>query len=64
MDTADDFFYCDSNQSHGAKGPLQLAVELVFLSGGDGGRRGNRLPVEREGSRYLGVIFFFLGSFA
>ena len=59
--TADGFFYCDSNQSHGAKGPLQLAVELVFLGGGDGGgRRGNRLLVDREGSRDLGVIFFFL----
>ena len=63
--TADDFFYCDSNQSHGAKGPLQLAVELVFLGGGDGGgRRGNRLLVDREGSRDLGVIFSFLGSLA
>ena len=59
--TADGFFYCDSNQSHGAKGPLQLAVELVFLGGGDGGgQRGNRLLVDREESRDLGVIFFFL----
>jgi len=59
--TADDFCYYDSNQSHGAKGPLQLAVELVFLGGGDGGgRRWNRLLVDREGSRNLVVIFFFL----
>ena len=59
--TANGFCYCDSNQSHGAKRPLQLAVELVFLGGGDGGgRRGNRLLVDREGSRDLGVIFFFL----
>lgn len=59
--TADDFCYYDSNQSHGAKGPLQLAVELVFLGGsGSGGRRGSRPRVVCEGSRDLGVIFFFL----
>jgi len=57
--TAEGFFYCDSNQSHGAKGPLQLTVELVFLGGG-GGRRGGRLLLVREGSRDLDVIFFFL----
>jgi hypothetical protein len=41
-------------------GLLQLKVVFVFFFGSGGRRRGGRPLVDREGSRGMDVMFFFL----
>lgn len=50
--------YCDSIQSHCAKGPFQLMVVLGSFFGGGSRRRGGRPQWVLEGSSSLHVLLF------